>query len=195
LTAVLFALVVLGACSTQNELGSAARSANEPVALAIDTFTTTDTVKSIDYATREITLKGPKGEIATYRAGPDIKNFDRIRVGDQVRATLTQALAVNVRKAGTSPSEGEKVAVSLAPKGAKPSMLVEKTAEAGSKIRGVDRAKRTITLNEPAGGTRTIKLAPDVDVSELKKGDDVVVRYTDALALYVEKPEVPSPGR
>jgi hypothetical protein len=25
-------------------------------------------------------------------------------------------------------------------------------------------------------------------VSDLKKGDDVVVRYTDALALYVEKP-------
>jgi hypothetical protein len=52
----------------------------------------------------------------------------------------------------------------------------------------VNHATRTITLEELAGKPKTVKLGPGVNVSDLKKGDDVVVRYTDALVLDVEKP-------
>jgi hypothetical protein len=32
-----------------------------------------------------------------------------------------------------------------------------------------------------------VKLAPTVDLGEQKKGDDIVVGYKNALALFVEK--------
>jgi hypothetical protein len=146
-------------------------------------------VKAIDYETRTLTLESENGATTSYQAGPDIVNFDQIHVGDKVRATVTDALAVAVRRPGTPPNAGENVAVSLAPKGAKPGMLVERTAEATARIANVDRASRTITVTELAGGPKTIKLAPSANVSDLKKGDDVVVRFTHALALNVEKPE------
>jgi hypothetical protein len=158
------------------------------VALAIDSVTATNTVKSIDYKTRTVTLESPNGGTESYHAGPKMINFDQIHVGDKVRATVTEALAVSVRKAGTPPNVGDTVDVVLAPKGAKPGMFVANTEEATSKIMNVNRATRTITLAEVAGKPKTFNLGPDVDVSDLKKGDDVVVRYTDALALYVEKP-------
>jgi len=182
------AVVAVVACSkSHNETGTASRSASEPVALAIDTVTATDTVRAVDYKTRTVTLESPTGATETYRALPNMVNFDQIHVGDKVRATVTDALAVSVRKAGTPPNVGDTVAVALAPKGAKPGMFVANTQEATSKVVDVNRATRTITLAELAGGPKTVKLGPEVNVSDLKKGDDVVVRYTDALALYVEK--------
>ena len=169
LSAIL-AVVALVACSkSHDQTGSASRSANEPAALAIDTVTATDTVKSIDYTTRMVTLEGPNGATETYHAGANMINFDQIHVGDKVRATLAESLAVSVRKAGTPPNVGEAVAVALAPKGAKPGMLVANTEEATSKIMDVNRITRTITLAELARGPKTIKLAPGVNVGDLKR--------------------------
>jgi hypothetical protein len=69
-----------------------------------------------------------------------------------------------------------------------PGIFVERTAEATAKIVKVDPTSRTITLTELAGAPKTIKLAQSADVSDLKSGDDVVVRYVHALALHVSKP-------
>ena len=183
------AVVAVVACSkSHNETGSASRSASEPMALAIDTVTATDTVKAVDYKTRTVTLESPNGATETYHALPNMVNFDQIHIGDKVRATVTEALAVSVRKAGTPPNVGDTATVALAPKGAMPGMFVANTEEATLKITDVNRATRTITLTELAGKPKTVKLGPGVNVSDLKKGDDVVVRYTDAFALYVEKP-------
>jgi len=146
-------------------------------------------VKAIDYTARTITLQSPNGATEIYRAGPNMVNFDQIHVGDKVRATVTEALAVSVRKAGTPPNVGDTVAVALAPKGSKPGMFVANPEEVTSKIKDVNPVTRTITLEGLAGTPKTVKLAPGaINLSDLKKGDDVVVRYTDALALYVEKP-------
>jgi hypothetical protein len=187
LPAVVVGALALVACGrSTNPGGFASRSANE--AVAIDTVTATDTVKEIDYANRTMTLQSPDGSVETYRIGPEMTNFNQIHVGDKVRATVAESLAVGIRKAGTPASAGEAVAVALAPKGAKPGMFVTRTSELTAKVMRVDDANRMITLAVPTGGTRTIRLAPNVDVSNYKNGDDVVVRLTDAFALSVERP-------
>ena len=61
------------------------------------------------------------------------------------------------------------------------------TVEVNGTIESIDAAKRTITLKGLAGEPRTLKLAPTVKLANLRKGDDVVVRYTQAMALFVEK--------
>ena len=190
-----FVLVVLGlltlfACGPSRDVtrGRASRSADvEPAAIAIDTATATATVKSIDYSTRTLTLESPSGVTHTYKAGNDVINFDRIRQGDKVRATVSEALAISVRKAGVPSNARNATTVSLAPKGAKPGIFVANTVEVNGTIESIDAAKRTITLRKPAGEPRTLKLAPTVKLANLRKGDDVVVRYTQAVALFVEK--------
>jgi hypothetical protein len=190
-----FVLAVLGlltlfACGKSRDVagGHASRSADvEPAAIAIDTATATATVKSIDYSTRTLTLEIPGGATHTYKAGNNVIDFDRIRQGDRVRATVSEALAISVRKAGVPSNARNATTVSLAPKGAKPGILVANTVEVNGTIESIDAAKRTITLRKPAGESRKLKLAPMVKLANPRKGDDVVVRYTQAVALFVEK--------
>ena len=48
-----------------------------------------------------------------------------------------------------------------------------------------ERMKVTVTLEGPLGKQRTFKVNPKVDLSAIKKGDDIVLRVTDALAIEV----------
>jgi hypothetical protein len=157
-------------------------------AIVVDTITATATVTAVDPAKRTVTLRNPDGTTSMYKVGKDVINFDQIKVGDQVKATLVESLAVAIRKPGEPPSAAESRTVALAPKGAKPGGIVVDTAELTATIRAIDPTKRTVTLMGPAGNERTLKVGPDIDLTKLQVGDNVVVRYTEALALLVEKP-------
>ena len=47
------------------------------------------TVQSIDPKTREVTVVGPKGPVSIY-CGPEVKNFDNLKVGDKVNLSFYQ---------------------------------------------------------------------------------------------------------
>src|SRR5437762_12970629 len=57
-------------------------------------------ITAIDKATRDITLKGPQGNEVVVTAGPDVKNFDNMKVGDQVNAQYVEALTLELKKGG-----------------------------------------------------------------------------------------------
>ncbi len=56
------------------------------------------TVVAIDKAKSEITFKGPRGKTETVRA-EDPKNLDKVKVGDTVVFTYTEAFAISVKPA------------------------------------------------------------------------------------------------
>jgi hypothetical protein len=156
--------------------------------IATETTTTTATVQAIDPANRTVTLRSPDGTTSMYKVGKEAINFDEIKVGDQVKATLVESLAVAIRKTGEPPSAGESQTVALAPKGARPGGIIVDTAQLTARVTAVDMAKRTVTLVGPAGNRQTLKVGPNIDLTKVQPGDNVVVRYTEALALMVEKP-------
>src|SRR5689334_14147220 len=53
-------------------------------AVAGGVVTRSATITKIDSATRDITLKRPDGTEVTIRAGDEVKNFDKLKVGDIV---------------------------------------------------------------------------------------------------------------
>ncbi|ACV33488.1 hypothetical protein [Accumulibacter sp.] len=57
-------------------------------------------VESIDKATRGVVLKDAKGDQIKIVAGDEVKNFDQIKVGDNVIATYTQGLVITLKKGG-----------------------------------------------------------------------------------------------
>jgi hypothetical protein len=66
---------------------------------------------------------------------------------------------------------------------------VVNTVDVTGSVEAVDVAKRTVTLKGPEGKTRTLKVDPSVKrLAEVKKGDQVVARHTEALALSVDTP-------
>jgi len=157
-------------------------------AIDVDAITATSKVTAVDSAKRTVTLTNEAGESHTYKLGKNVRNFAQIKVGDQVKATLLESVAVVVRKSSAPPDAAEGGLVAVAPKGAKPGVIMAKAREITTKIVSIDAQARTVTVEGPMGGKPTIKVGPKVNLNELQQGDDVTLRVTDALAINVEKP-------
>jgi len=146
-------------------------------------------VEDIDTAKRTVTLKGPRGNTVTLKADQSIENFDQIKKGDQVVATYIESMAVFVAKAGEKPVTGEVEVVKAAPKGDKPSIIAVDTVQETLAVVGIDYKKRKITLKWPDGKTKTVKIHKNVKgFKKIKKGDSIVVRLTEAVAVAVKTP-------
>jgi hypothetical protein len=112
-----------------------------------------------------------------------------VKVGDTVNVEFTEELALFVRKADAPPSAMEAQAVELAPKGHKPGGLVADSIQITATVDAIDAKQRTISLKGPEGNVRTFKVTKSVkNFAQIKKGDQVVLRFTEALAIAVTKP-------
>jgi hypothetical protein len=67
-----------------------------PGGVVTDTVTLRATVEAIDYASREIALKGPKGKVVALKVADEVEGFADVKVGDSVAVAYTQALALQM---------------------------------------------------------------------------------------------------
>jgi len=150
-------------------------------------------VLAIDKATRTVTLKGPKGNVVDIVASDDVKNFAQIKVGDFVVARYAQALTLELKK--TKVSAGEPTVREEAAKakpGERPAVAGARQVTAIATVTAVDPKKSTITLKGPRGNSFTLDVQNPDQFKIVKKGDQVEVTYTEALALSVEPAPKPA---
>ena len=156
-------------------------------------------VVAIDKASRTVTLKGPKGKVVDLVAGDEVKNFDQIKLGDFVVARYAEALTLELKK--TKVKAGEPTvteAVARAKPGERPAGAVTREVTAIADVIGVDAKKSTITLKGPRGNVVTLNVQNPDQFKVVKKGDQVEVTYTEALAVSVEpapKPAAKAPAQ
>jgi len=182
-------LVVAGLTSLAmaQQTGSAPQGA-KPGALVVETVTWSGKVTAVDTAKRTVTLKGAGGKAVTLNA-KNARNLDQVKVGDTVKAEYIEEVAIFVRKADSPPSATEVQAVELAPKGQKPAGLMADTVQITANVEAINYKKRTIALKGPQGNVRTFKVSDAVqNFQQIKKGDQVVLRFMEAFALAVVKP-------
>lgn len=155
-------------------------------AIIVNPATATATVTGIDTATRVLTLVTRSGKRINYQAGPDIVNFDLIEIGDRVKAQVREETAISIGsgKAQADTSAGR---VALAPVGAKPGGVMMPPAKGTVRIVSVDAKRHSVTYLLADGSTQTVK-AGKVDVSVLKRGDDVTIQVVKGVLLAVRKP-------
>ncbi len=155
-------------------------------------------VVALDKATRTVTLKGPKGGVVDIVAGDEVKNFDQIRLGDFVVARYVQALTLELMKTKGGVREGTaKEGAVRAPAGERPAGAVARQVTALADVIAVDPKKKTITLKGPKGNVVDLEVQNPDHFKVVKKGDQVEVTYTEALALSVEpapKPAAKAPA-
>jgi hypothetical protein len=168
-------------------------AAAQPEPVRVDQKQTiTATVESIDAKQRLIELR--KGdELRTIQVSPEVRNLERIKVGDQVVATYYQGLAAEFKKKGESKTVGvidATTGTARMPQGAdRPGAGVANKVTTTVVIEAVDRSSHSVTFRGPSGMTRTVDVMdPNAQkfVSELKKGDEVELTYVEALAVTVE---------
>jgi HSP20 family molecular chaperone IbpA len=66
-----------------------------------EAYVITASVVGIDKEDRTLTLRGPHGNVVTVEVPNEVRNFDQIEVGDTVKATYYEAVAVYIGKHGT----------------------------------------------------------------------------------------------
>jgi hypothetical protein len=180
--AVLAAPLILTSCSSTPEPEEVRGG------VVLDAVASTATVQSVNPADRTVVLKHPDGSVSTYECGPDVRNFDQIKVGDQVTATVAESVAIGLIKGGGAPTgAGTSSAMVRAPLGAKPGARIVDSVGFIARVVSVDAANRQVTL-QTADGTQTVKVSPDINLANVSPGDDVGVRLTRAFAIAVTPP-------
>jgi hypothetical protein len=148
--------------------------------------TETATVEAIEAASRTLTLKKPDGTFVTIVAGPDIKRFDEIKVGDKVNARYYENVVVRLKKPGepdvdtaaksTTPSE------QILPGGTK-----AKQRTITATITAIDMDTPSITFTGPNGYKYTSTVQDKAALAKVKVGDKVEIVWTEAMLVSLER--------
>jgi hypothetical protein len=192
--AVASALFATSAFAQQAPTGGAVLKSEPGKATAVAAVEASALVTAIDKATRTVTLKRPNGQLSDIVAGPEVKNFDQIKVGDSVVVRYVEALSLELRK--TKVEAGQPVVkeeVAKAAPGEKPAVAGGRQVKAVAEVTAVDPAKKTITLKGPKGKVVTLDVRNPDQFKVVKVGDQVDVTYTEAVALSVEPAKAAAP--
>ncbi len=189
LVAVFFTITACTTTSPPPAAGSSSTAFEKgvPGGVMVNTVEVSAKVTAIDSANRKVTLLGPDGEKFTVKVGPEAINFDQVRVGDMVDATVTEELVVYLDETGASATDGSAAMVALAPKGGQPGGLVAGTTQVTGTVSAIDKINRTATLQFDDGSQKTFPVRDDIDLNLRKTGEEVVFQITEMIAISVEK--------
>ena len=178
---------IVAACMS---LAAVAASAQQtpPGAVLTDAVEEVVTVRAVDQQARTVTLEGPQGNLVTMKVPPEAQNLDQVYAGAKFLVRYLQSVAVFISPTGGEPSADEGSAMQLAEKGATPGGVIVTVKQVQARVDAIDYATRAVVLTGPEGNQ--IKLVVDERVkrlNEVKAGDIVVVRYTEALGMRMIK--------
>ena len=148
-------------------------------------------ITAIDAKTREVTLEGSLGNFITLTAGPELARFDELAVGDMVNATYTSSLSGELREPTEEELANPLVVMDAeaikAQKGEDPGAAVGVTVRAVCTIEGMNRVAGTVMLKDSDGDFHLIEDVDPAKMAGVNIGQTVVVTYTEAFALSLDK--------
>lgn len=171
-----FTLALLAGCATK------------PSGRIEDVAEVRATVTAIDPQQRVLTLKPESGEQIVVDVPEEVRNFDQIRVGDQVAISYTEAVAWQVRPAGEgTPRVKTEESMTRAKPGEKPGGVAGRSVSVTATITAIDLDRETVTLTGPGGQSRTIKVRDPANLKKVKVGELIDITYSEALAIAVRE--------
>lgn len=173
---------------TQAEVGGVTE--NEEVIQGeamVESVEITATITKIDKKTREVTIQTEDGQEISFIAGDEVRNFAQMNKGDIITATYVEALAYEVISGDLGTGADVEVGAAAADIGEMPAVAVAGKVTVAVTIIAIDTEIPTVTFEGPEGNTRTIKVMHPEKLEGVKVGDTVILTYTEALAIKVEK--------
>jgi Cu/Ag efflux protein CusF len=144
----------------------------------------TATVVEIDPATRTVTLKDKRGHIVDVEVGEEARNFDQLKVGDVVTTEYREAMSLSLSKTSGPRSASERTMEQRSSPGAKPGGTVGREITVMADVVAVNAKAKTVTLKGPHNTVDVIVEDPE-QMKNIRKGDQVQVVYTEAVAISV----------
>lgn len=182
LTIALVAAATLGAAGL-SATAYAQTTQAVPAALLSERFVSDSEVVAIDPATRKVTLKGADGRTATVTAGPEVKNFAQIKVGDRIRVQYSQTLALALKKGpGVRETDVRKDGAAAAP-GEKPAGVAAREVHFVADITKLDATAGTLTVKGAQGRVFELKVKDPAVLKGYKAGDQVEGVFLEVFAI------------
>jgi hypothetical protein len=179
------ALLLLTSCSSGPEVQKATTTdyrKDLPGGTLVETYKLNLTVDNRDVVSHKVTFVAPDGSRNTFTAGAGNRTFNKLKVGDQVQATVIRQLVVFLRKDGAPLSDSPAIAAALAPD-KDSDMAKSDTVERVAKVGSMDVERRQARLLFPDGTSKTFPVRTGVDLARIKPGDEVVIRTRSAVML------------
>ena len=143
-------------------------------------------IVGIEPASRTLTLDLGNGRVVPVVMSSEVRNFERLRVGDRVDVMFKNALILKAVKA-TPADKGIRKRVETevyTPAGNTPGYGSVKQIEIIATVQSINRQNKTITLRG-AGRTDTFDLSPEMAADNLKPGDTIHAVFVSATAVQV----------
>jgi hypothetical protein len=78
------------------QMVSLAPKGAKPGGYKVRTFNVSGTVEAIDYKRRQVSVRGPKGNIVSLPVSGEVKNLESVSVGDLITVIYSEALAMEM---------------------------------------------------------------------------------------------------
>jgi len=161
---------------------------DKPGAVFAEAVEETVVVREVDQVARTVKLEGQNGKVVTMNVPPEAQNLDQVYVGAKFRVRYLQSIAVFISPTGGEPSSDESTAMELAEKGATPGGTIVTVKQIQARVDAINYEDRTVVLTGPEGNPTKLVVDERVQrLNEVKEGDIVVVRYTEALGMKMIK--------
>jgi Cu/Ag efflux protein CusF len=142
------------------------------------------TVEAIDKTSREVTLKGPKGNLITLPVDDAVQRFDALKVGDVITAKYYESVVVQVAKPGAVPTDSTMGGVAALP-GAKPGAAGATQTTTTVTIEAIDPETPAVTVRTSDGSELSFRVKHKKYLKEVKVGDQVTITQTQGLMIEV----------
>jgi Cu/Ag efflux protein CusF len=143
-------------------------------------------VEAIEAQSRSVTIRKPDGTVVTTVAGPDVKRFDEIKVGDKINARYYENLVIRVKAPG-EPAVDTDVKDATASGQVLPGGTKTRQRTLTCTIAAIDLNTPTITFTSANGWKYTSKVRDKSLLAKVKVGDKVDIVWTDALLVSIER--------
>jgi len=157
--------------------------AKKPVVYREKAGTITATVQSIDLEKRIVTVKGgPRGQVVELKADERVKNLSRLKVGDEVVVKYFASVAVRVTKPGEAKVKETMEKAKVEGPGSETRQLTVTAT-----IQEIDKGRHHVFLRWPEGTIVGLQVKDPTILAGVNVGDVVVITYTEAVAISIEK--------
>jgi hypothetical protein len=192
----LTAPLLCGALAAALLLGPAARAQDQASALPSRgeravTIEVDAEVIDVDPEERELVLELPTGERLTTVVDPAVRRLDEVAVGDRLVVTYTEAVAFDLRDPTDEELANpwvEGADAGISGDDAPPGGAMVAGVRAVCTIEGMNRLRGTVTIQDSRGDTHVVGGVTAERIESLRIGQPVVVTFTQALAVGIEKP-------
>ncbi|GEM_PF-211856 len=169
----------------------APRALPGPMTAASAQVTLQGQITAIDAATRTVTVTGSDGGSVDVVAGPEVRNFSQLKVGDTVTLDYRAAVALDLQPSGSAPVGVTTSQAGTVPiRGATPGGARSNTITLVTEVAAVDPVRNTIALRGPRGNTQLIAVEREdlrAKLPSVKRGDMLRISYTEAVALGIRR--------